>query len=110
MFLGELYFECLELNLFCEQIELAVVAHIVELLFVSGDFRLRIVDFFFFHTCLAAVFLNLLTEIFDTGAQTFDVVFQIFDFQGQFASDGLDSVDFAKDCLKFVERLQTLLH
>ena len=110
VFFGQFDFESLELDFFCEKIKLAVVADIVELLFITGDETVAVVDLFLFSSKIFAEFFDFASVVFDTTVKTFDTVFEVFDFKRKFAADSFDAVNFRKDSLKVVKRFQTLLN
>ena len=110
MFFAELNFEVLEFDFFGEEVELAVVAHVVELFFVTGNQGFAIGNFGLFAAQRIFEFGDFVAIVGDTGVETGDVVLKVFDFEGEFAAYGFDAVDFAEDGLKLVERFQTLFH
>ena len=93
LLVAELYLELLEFNLLAESVVLAVVSHIVELQLVSlhaclslDDVALAVVDSFL-------KLINLVVDLVDANFQTFDFVFEVLHFKGQFASQGFFLVD-----------------
>ena len=110
MLFAKLYLKGLELNLFRKKVKLAVVSHIVELLFVAGNLALRVLDLLLLLSELHAQLLDLRGVVGDAGAQTLQVVLEVLHLQRQLAADDLDTVDFGKDGLELIERTQTALH
>ncbi len=110
VFLAELDFERLILDLFAEQVEFAVVAHVVELFAVFGDLCLRFVDLLFLGSGFLFQIGDFAAVVLDSGVEAFDIVFEVAHFEGKLAADCLDAVDLRKDCLKLIERFKTLFY
>ena len=81
MLFGEFDFEGLEFDFFREKVKFAVVSDVVQLLFVASDFVLRVVVFLFFGGEFLLEVGDLVVVVDDAGAQAFDVVFEVFDFE-----------------------------
>ena len=110
MLLGEFDFERLELYLLVQQVILAVVAHVVDLLVVAGDKALAVGDFLALgHESLVEA-LDFGGIVVDTCIEAGNLVLEILHLKGQLATDGLYAVDFREDGLKLVERAETRLH
>lgn len=74
MLFGQLDLKRLELDFFRQNVVFAVVAHIVELLFVTVDFGFGVGYLLFFSKSGAAQLLDLATIVVDAGVETFDIV------------------------------------
>ncbi len=70
---------------------------------------MRVGDFLFLLGEFLTEGVDVGIEVGDTGAEAFEVVFEVFDFKGKFAAYGLYAVDFGQDRLELVEGVETAL-
>ena len=109
VFFAKFDFEFLVFDFLGKEVELAVVAHVVDFHLVVLDDGLGVVDFFVFENEVLLEFLDFSREVFDTVLQTGHLVFEVLHLEGEFATDCLDTVDFGEYCLQLVEGFKTLL-
>jgi len=84
MLFGKFNFQGLEFDFFRKEVEFAVVANVVDLLFVAGDEALAILDFFLFYCEIAFELVDVVVVVVHAGMQTGDAVFKVFYFEGKF--------------------------
>ena len=109
-FFGELDLEGLVLDLFREEVKLAVVPYVVELGLVGCDLLLGYLDLVLLLGREGAEFLDLVVVLLDAGVESGDNVFEVTYFLGELTADGADAVDLGEDCLQLVERAETVLY
>ena len=90
---AELDFKVLEFDFHVDGFKLAVVAHIVLLFLVLLDHGLMLGDVVVALGDVTILFGNVVLEIVDAGLETCNLVFEVLDGLGEFATDDFDFVN-----------------
>lgn len=102
MLFGKLNLESLEFDFLGEEVELAVVAHIVELNLVSIYLGLRLMNLDLSGGTLLSDFLNIGMIIGYTGMKALNHILEVAHLKGKLAAHRLDTVNLREDSLEFV--------
>ena len=106
----EFNFERLIFDFFHQHVVLAVVLHVVQLVVVLVDGLLRRVDFVLLGLDVGFEVFDVLGVFAHAVRHAFDFVFEVLHFEGEFATEDFDAVDFRQHGLQLVEFLQALLY
>ena len=93
----------MELDFLRQVVELAVVAHVVELRFVALDQLSRLRDFVFLCQHVRLILLNAALIVLDARLQSGYFIFQVLHLQRQLPTQGFQLVDLCHDRLQMVQ-------
>ena len=104
------FFTSRELDFLAQRVVLTVVLHIVQLVLITGHAGLSLNDLTLLLGDSALEVGNLCLDLLYTGSQTFNLVFQVLNLEGQLASQCTLLVDRREGGLKLIQGLQLLFH
>ena len=97
--LGQLDLEALEFDFLGEVVVLAVVLDVVELLLIFLDALFSLLDLSLLSSYSLHLALVVLFEMLEARLHTFDLIFEVLYFEGEFTTEGLDMVDLGEGLL-----------
>ena len=89
----------MEFDFLGEVVVLAVVLDVVELLLIFLDALFSLLDLSLLCSYSLHLALVVLFEVLETRLHTFDLIFEVLYFKGEFTTEGLDMVDLGEGLL-----------